>query len=231
MASKEITTVAVIGVSRGIGKELVKQLAELEDSQVITSIRLTRTDLEERPNVKFITLDITNESSVTEAVSGVSELDILIINAAMGSNDTLLGTSSDDLFSYLNTNVVGPSRVIIAFLLALLAKQTRKIIVISSTLGSNQLEQGKRTGLNGPYSVSKAALNMLANALSLHTSFLTHCWLILAFYLIGNCPYLPCSSRMLIDDLMFTNSHNMHHRQTDFEFTNGYDFHSLPSTN
>ncbi|KAG4438811.1 hypothetical protein IFR05_005702 [Cadophora sp. M221] len=153
--------VAVIGASRGIGKELVKQLVEMKDTQVIASTRSPSTNLD-GSNVKLVTLDITNDASVTAAAKTISKLDILIINAAMGNNDTLLGTSSDDLVSYLNTNVVGPNRVIKAFLPALLAGKMRKIIVISSTSGSNELQRGKRVGFNGPYSVSKAALNMLA---------------------------------------------------------------------
>lgn len=80
----------------------------------------------------------------------------------MGCNDTLLGITSDDLVSYLNTNLVGPNRVIKAFLPALLAATMRKIIVISSTSGSNELQRGSHVGFNGPYAVSKAALNMLA---------------------------------------------------------------------
>ncbi|KAH9211299.1 hypothetical protein DL95DRAFT_392626 [Leptodontidium sp. 2 PMI_412] len=155
------TIVAVIGASRGIGKELVKQLAGMKDTRVIASTRSPQRDLE-GSNVKLITLDITDDESVTVAAKNIPELDLLIVNAAMGCNDTLLGITSDDLVSYLNTNVVGPNRVIKAFLPALLAATMRKIIVISSTSGSNELQRGSHVGFNDPYAVSKAALNMLA---------------------------------------------------------------------
>ncbi|KAH7355379.1 hypothetical protein BKA65DRAFT_593392 [Rhexocercosporidium sp. MPI-PUGE-AT-0058] len=94
-------TVAVIGAPRGLGRELGKQLAKSTDTQSIT-------------------LYITDDASVTAAAKTVSELDLLIVNAAMGSNDTLLNTSSDDLVAYLSTKVIGPHRVIKAFLPALL---------------------------------------------------------------------------------------------------------------
>lgn len=154
-------TVAVIGASRGIGAELVKQLAQSGDTQVIASTRSPQSDTQ-APNVKYITLDITDDASVTAAAKSIPELDTLIINAAMGDDDHLLSTSSDQLTAYLNTNVIGPHRIIRSFLPCLLARKTRKIIVISSTSGSNELQRGAKFGFLGPYAVSKAALNMLA---------------------------------------------------------------------
>ncbi|PVH73909.1 NAD(P)-binding protein [Cadophora sp. DSE1049] len=153
--------VAVIGASRGIGKELVRQLAQSGDIQVIASTRSSQTE-SASPNVNSITLEITDDASVKAAAETVPELDTLIINAAIGNDDALVDTSSEDLARYMNTNVIGTHRVIKAFLPALLARTTRKIIVISSTSGSNELQRGSRIGFQGPYSVSKAGLNMLA---------------------------------------------------------------------
>jgi NAD(P)-dependent dehydrogenase (short-subunit alcohol dehydrogenase family) len=154
--------IAVIGASRGIGRELAKQLSQTADIEVISSTRSASQPESVAPNVKPITLDITNDASVTRAAKNVPELDTLIINAAMGYDDHLLDLSSTDFISYLNTNVVGPNRIICAFLPALLARKTRQIVILSSTAASHQLQIGSTFGLQGPYAVSKAAVNMLA---------------------------------------------------------------------
>jgi NAD(P)-dependent dehydrogenase (short-subunit alcohol dehydrogenase family) len=88
--------------------------------------------------------------------------DTLIVNAAIGEDLKLLTTSSQELTRYLDINVLGPHRVVRAFLPALRARQTRKIVLISSTSGSNTKQIGNKGGFSGPYSVSKAAENMLA---------------------------------------------------------------------
>lgn len=153
--------IAVIGASRGIGLELVNQLSKSPTTTVISATR-TAPSSPLPPNVQAITLDLTNSSSITAAAKPVPELDTLIINAAMGYGDHLASTDSTTLLSYLDTNVVGPNRIIQAFLPALLARKTRRIILMSSSAGSLKLQLGSKFGLHGPYAVSKAALNMLA---------------------------------------------------------------------
>jgi NAD(P)-dependent dehydrogenase (short-subunit alcohol dehydrogenase family) len=153
--------IAVIGASRGIGLELVGQLSQSPGATVISATRAAPSS-SLPPNVKPITLDLTDDASITAAAKEVPELDTLIINAAIGLDHHLIDVSSEILLSYLNTNVVGPNRVIQAFLPALLARKTRQIVIISSTAGSMEFEKGSNFGLQGPYSVSKAAVNMLA---------------------------------------------------------------------
>ncbi|KAJ7484281.1 hypothetical protein FB451DRAFT_1231969 [Mycena latifolia] len=160
MSSEQI--VLVIGASRGIGLALIQELATRPNTQVIGTVRASNSGLDV-PNVKFITLDITDDESVAKAASEIPELDTLIINAGMGKRDPLTSTSTADLATYLTVNVLGPHRAIRAFLPALRARKTRRIISISSTSGSiGQQALPGSTGLAGSYGVSKAALNMLA---------------------------------------------------------------------
>ncbi|CAI7596612.1 unnamed protein product [Penicillium crustosum] len=129
----------VIGASRGLGLELVKQISQDPSQQVIGSVRKP-TDLGTAPNIKSIVLDQADRSSVKAAAAQVPELDTLIINAAIGDNEKVLTTSDERLAEYSNVNVGGPLRVVQEFLPALLARQTRKIIVISSQSGSLQTQ-------------------------------------------------------------------------------------------
>jgi NAD(P)-dependent dehydrogenase (short-subunit alcohol dehydrogenase family) len=87
----------------------------------------------------------------------------LIINAAIGDSEQLASTTSSRLSEYLNANVVGPLRVVNAFLPALRARKTRKVVLISSVSGSIDTQIKSPEGsFGGPYAVTKGAVNMLA---------------------------------------------------------------------
>ena len=153
-------TIAVIGASRGIGAGLVTQLQQQPDTTVIATMR--KPTASPASNVEVLSMDISSEASVSSAAAEVPELDTLIVNAAIGDNEHLCTTSSERLTDYLATNVVGPHRVVRAFLPALRKRQTKKIIIISSTSGSMEKQIGATSGFLGPYAVTKAADNMLA---------------------------------------------------------------------
>ncbi|KAK0473570.1 hypothetical protein IW261DRAFT_1657391 [Armillaria novae-zelandiae] len=131
--------VLVIGASRGLGLALAKELQTRTSTTVVATVRSTA-PLE---GIDTLTdVDITSDTSITKAAQHplVQNLDVIIINAAIGGLDALTATSPPILESYLATNVIGPHRV-----------------------GSFKSTQSPtwmwRTGV---YSVSKAALNMLA---------------------------------------------------------------------
>lgn len=90
-----------------------------------------------------------------------SSQDLLIVNAAMGHDDKLLETSPEYLTEYLSSNVVGMHRSVLAFLPALRKGNEKRIVLLSSTSGSCTLQSKNPPGFNGPYSVTKAAVNML----------------------------------------------------------------------
>ncbi|EXJ63080.1 hypothetical protein A1O7_03525 [Cladophialophora yegresii CBS 114405] len=152
-------TTVVIGASRGIGLELAKFLAQNPDNRVIATMR--KPFNLDQPNIDVLELDQTSQRSVDIAAKKVAEADILIVNGAIGEDELLTQISSDRLLHYLDTNVVGPHRVINAFLPALRVRTTRKIIYISSTAASLTGQVGENWGLRGPYATSKAAGNML----------------------------------------------------------------------
>jgi NAD(P)-dependent dehydrogenase (short-subunit alcohol dehydrogenase family) len=159
MASNKI--ILVTGASRGIGLELVKQLASAPNTTVFAGMRKPTNISSEANNIKTIQLDQTSAESVAAAAAQVPELDTLILNAAIGEDDHLLDLPTERFAEYLDTNVMGPNRVVKAFLPALLARKTRHIVYISSTAGSLNGQIGERWGLQGPYAVTKAAGNMM----------------------------------------------------------------------
>ncbi|KAJ5190870.1 uncharacterized protein N7498_009855 [Penicillium cinerascens] len=149
----------VIGASRGIGREFVSQLSRDPTHRVIAGVRKP-VDFDSS-NVVPILLDQSDPESVTRAGTQVSEIDTLIINAAIGADEYLLSTDDERLREYYDTNVIGPLRVVRAFLPALKARNTRQIVFISSESGSLSQQINAKGGFRGPYAVSKAAGNMI----------------------------------------------------------------------
>jgi len=152
-------TAVIIGASRGIGLELAKYLSEEPESRVVATMR--KPFAMASPNIQVLQLDQTDSGSVERAALQVPEADILIVNGAMGEDEHLTTISSERFAEYLLTNVVGPHRVINAFLPALRARKTRTIVYISSIVASLTKEVGSHWGLQGPYATSKAAGNMM----------------------------------------------------------------------
>jgi len=153
-------TVLVVGASRGIGLALVEELHKRSDTLAIGTVRQPTPALD-KLNVKTVTLDITDDASVEAAAREITEIDTLIINAGVPAKK-LLVSSPAELSDVLGVNVVGPHRVIRAFLPALRARKTRRIVIISSQSGSIEIQARPNSmGLAGVYGVSKAACNML----------------------------------------------------------------------
>lgn len=71
--------------------------------------------------------------------------------AATGGKDDLLKTTPQQLTDYLDANVVGPHRVVLAFLDALRKGQQKRIVLISSQSGSLTKQFTTPRGFMGPY--------------------------------------------------------------------------------
>ena len=154
----------VVGASRGIGLEVVNQLSQDPNNIVFAALRKTPNIPlynGNHSNVKIVHLDQTSTSSVAAAAAAIPELDALILNAAIGEDDHLTSITPERLSQYLDTNVVGSLRITQAILPALKARQTRRIIYISSNAGSLAGQKQVSWGLQGPYAVTKAAGNMM----------------------------------------------------------------------
>lgn len=152
----------------GIGYELTQQLSQ-QGYHVIAGYR--KTDQSElllnnsqmMANLFPFKVDVTSESDLEKLydfiVKQFGYLDVLINNAGI-NQQRMLGLNElawSDIADHINVNVGG------AFLAAkylyplIKAGSSKKIINISSKLGSIELSQGSSI----PYSISKTGLNML----------------------------------------------------------------------
>lgn len=151
-------TYLIVGASRGIGKSFVTELAVNPSNKVFATVRKPVSDFDSLLNVSTVILDQASTSSVEAAASQITEpIDTLVINAAMGDMEKLLSLSDQRFEEYCNTNIVGPVRVVKAFLPAMKRGRKKQIVLISSLAGSMSVTVDLDFGIQGPYAVSKVS--------------------------------------------------------------------------
>lgn len=149
--------VLVTGASRGIGRELCRQLLD-RGCAVIAGVR----DPARAPaGTEALDLDVTDGDSVAAAAEAVRQrhgvLDVLVNNAGILSEDDqdLLQLPEDLLLETLDTNALGPLRMAQAF--APLLRKGGRIVNVSS--GGGQLSSPSTW--SPAYCLSKTLLNGL----------------------------------------------------------------------
>lgn len=165
--SNSMQTVFISGANRGIGNELAQQLSQ--QYTVIAGYRdesrsgLLLTQAQENTHLVPFRVHVTAESDLKalhDFIAGqFGHLDVLINNAAANLNRSLAlnDLTWEDMSHHLDVNVGGVFLTTQHLYPLLKAGQGKKIVNISSRLGSI----ASNSGGSIPYSLSKAALNML----------------------------------------------------------------------
>ena len=152
-----MSSVLVVGASRGIGLELARQFQRRGDS-VVATCRTPSPDLDKLGVRTISGLDVADETSVrrmAEQLQGVN-LDVVVHNAGIGLNDALETLDVELVREHFEVNTLGPLRVALALLPQLRAGA--RLALITSRLGS--ISDNSSGSLYG-YRISKAGLNML----------------------------------------------------------------------
>ncbi len=159
-------TVLITGANRGIGLELARQYAA-DGWQVIATARRPAAAQELiELDVQVVQLDVTDPQSVAHLAAelGDQAIDVLINNAGVLSLvQSIKEIDFDEFNQVMAVNAVGPIRVTQALLPNLQAGKSKKIVNVSSIVGStSQNTSGRFYG----YRESKAALNMFTRSLA-----------------------------------------------------------------
>ncbi|KAF8886616.1 hypothetical protein CPB84DRAFT_1712354 [Gymnopilus junonius] len=163
----------ITGANRGIGLSIVEALVKKESNFVIGTTRSDSAALNElatkNKNFKVLKLDITNQASVDAAVVEATPLlpkglDYFVNNAGKAAQELTKFEDLDlDIFAEeIKFSTVDVLRVSRAFLPLIKKSEQKKIIFVSSVLASSDITFMMVNQFNA-YSVSKAALNMLAH--------------------------------------------------------------------
>ncbi len=173
-------SVLIIGASRGLGLEFVRQYRR-DGWLTLGTCRSPEQDAllaaEGATAIRLDVADVDSFENLRRALDG-SSIDVCIYNAGVGgSRDGPSVAPSKDLFNQvMHANVFGAMQAIPVVAPALM-KARGKFAFISSRMGSIEL---MTTPCSTPYRASKAALNALVKAASLEygpqgiTSFVMH---------------------------------------------------------
>jgi NAD(P)-dependent dehydrogenase (short-subunit alcohol dehydrogenase family) len=168
-----VSTVLVTGANRGLGLEFARQYAA-NGWQVFAACRApgSARDLQKiakanEGRVHLLAMDVSDTTSVRAAAGalGGEAIDLLVNNAGIGGpRDERLGRLDYSAWErVLDVNTLGPMRVVEAFLENVAKSRGKKIVTITSGMGSI----GDNTsGGSYAYRTSKAAVNMVTKSLS-----------------------------------------------------------------
>ena len=169
-----MSTVMIVGATRGIGLELTKQYAD-EGNTVIACARdlSAASQLDELAsgleNIKIEELDIAEASSIESASGriGKESIDSIIIVAGyvggMPENQTIDNIDIDEWHRTLNINTIGPLLVAKAFKENLSSSGNGNFMILSSQLAASTWPMG---GMY-VYSTTKAAVSKVGQILAL----------------------------------------------------------------
>jgi NAD(P)-dependent dehydrogenase (short-subunit alcohol dehydrogenase family) len=163
------TVSLVTGGSRGIGREVCRQLAELGHVVLLTARSADASAAAARAvHAESLSLDVTDPASIAAAARQVGErygrLDVLVNNAAI-TYDTWQRAIDADLAvvrEAAETNLYGPWLMVQQFLPLLRASGHPRIVNVSSEAAS----LASMGGGTPAYTVSKVALNALTRMLA-----------------------------------------------------------------
>lgn len=157
-----MATVCITGANRGIGFEIARQLIDRGD-EVIAVCRKPSDALSSLGVPIIDTVDVADGAGIehlAERLQGV-ELDVLINNAGVLSDESLDDLDIDRIRRQFEVNSLGPLRVTAALRRNLGAGA--KVAIITSRMGS--IDDNTSGGRYG-YRMSKAAVNMAGRSLA-----------------------------------------------------------------
>lgn len=157
----------ITGCSSGLGRGIAKAVLAKGDQAIVTArdVEKIRDITEPFPKSSVaVPLDITDTASIKQAVANgkarFGKIDVLVNNAGYGYRAGIEESEPEAVRQLFRTNLFGPAELMNAVLPEMRERKSGTIINISS-IGAVRAAIG-----NGFYSASKAALELISDALN-----------------------------------------------------------------
>ncbi len=163
----------VIGASGGIGSALVEQLAQASNVADIIALSRSGTDFS-APNITQGFIDITDESSIADAATRATTVDLVIVATGalhdehgMAPEKSLRALNMEQLQRSFAINAIAPALIAKHFLPLLPRDRKSAFAAISARVSS--ISDNQLGGWYG-YRASKTALNMMLKNAAIETA-------------------------------------------------------------
>ncbi len=153
-------TILITGCSSGFGLETAKLFLD-RGWDVIATMRQPDPDLlpvSER--LRVLALDVTDPTSIAEAVAAAGHIDVLVNNAGFGAPSPIELTAPETVRSLFETNTIGTLAMVQAVVPQMRQRRAGVVINVTSTVTVKTLP------VIGVYRASKAAVNALTESLA-----------------------------------------------------------------
>ncbi len=156
--------ILITGASSGFGLATAK-LFIAQGWEVIATMRVPAAHaLAAHERLHILPLDVTDQTSITQAVTDAGAVDALVNNAGVGMLNVLEGVDIAKARELFETNVLGTMAMTQAVLPGMRARRTGVIVNISSSVTLRPFPA------LSVYSASKAAINAFTESLALETA-------------------------------------------------------------
>lgn len=157
-----MSSVLITGANRGIGRAIATEFAG-RGHRVVATARDPRT-LADLDVSQRLSLDVTDDASVTAAVEAAGDIDIVVANAGVIFYAAVEATPLAELQRLLNLNTIGAIRVAQAVLPQMRSRGAGKLLFMSSVVGRIVLPPG------AAYAATKWALEALVESLAIEVA-------------------------------------------------------------
>nr|WP_198982465.1 SDR family oxidoreductase [Herbaspirillum sp. ASV7] len=154
-------TVFITGCSSGFGLEIAAYFLQ-RDWKVVATMRTPRTDLlPASPHLRVLPLDVTDPTSIAQAVAAAGPIDVLVNNAGIGALGAVEGMDMAQVREIFETNTFGSIALTQAVLPQMRQRRAGVVINVTSSVTLRSLP------LLSVYTASKAAVNAFTESLAL----------------------------------------------------------------
>ncbi len=154
-------TILITGCSSGFGLEIARYFLQ-RDWQVIATMRTPRTDLlPASPHLRVLLLEVTDPTSIAQAVAAAGPIDVLVNNAGIGALGALEGMDMAQVREIFETNTFGSIALTQAVLPQMRQRRAGVVVNVTSSVTLRSLP------LLSVYTASKAAVNAFTESLAL----------------------------------------------------------------